>query len=137
MYSINIKSRKKLSKYFRFSGILIITLIMSMHSTAQTIDSAKAKAQKEYKNTIKLNLTSWAIYSGFQLNYERLLTKHTSFTVWGGPIDFPMPSIISNTPIVLNTDKQKTGYTFGGDFRFYLLKAVSYTHLTLPTILRV
>ena len=54
------------------------------------------------------------------------MSKHTSITVWGGPIEFPMPSIISNTSIVLNTDKQKTGYTFGGDFRFYLLKENKY-----------
>jgi len=123
---INTKTRKQLLKHVSVTGILLIAMLMSMHTMAQMTDSAKGKPQKEYKNTIKLNLTSWALYKGFQLNYERLLTKHTSFTVWGGPIEFPMPTIIANTPIVLNTDKQKTGYTFGADFRFYLSKENKY-----------
>ena len=103
---INTKTRKQLLKHVSVTGILLIAMLMSLHTMAQMTDSAKGKPQKEYKNTIKINLTSWALYSGFQLNYERLLTKHTSFTVWGGPIEFPMPTIIANSSIVLNTDKQ-------------------------------
>ena len=127
MYSINTKTHEKLLKYFKCAGILMIAMIMHMHSSAQVTDSAKAKAQKEYKNTIKVNLTSWVIYKGgFQLNYERVLSKKSSITVWGGPIQFPMPSIISNSSIKLDADKQKSGYTFGADYRFYLAKENKY-----------
>ena len=127
MYCINTKTQEKLLKTFRVTGILMVVLFMSLHTMAQMTDTAKVKAPKELKNTIKINLTSWVIYKGgFQLNYERIMSKHTSITVWGGPVQFPMPSIIANTPIELNTDKQKSGFTFGADFRFYLAKENKY-----------
>ena len=118
--------QKNLLKSFKAWVVLMITFLLSLHAIAQVTDSTKSKSQKEYKNTIKLNLTSFAVYNGFQLNYERVLTNHTSITVWGGPVQFPMPTAIANSPIKLNTDKQKTGYTFGIDHRYYLLKENKY-----------
>jgi hypothetical protein len=108
--------------------IFLIFFMMVAETRAQFSDSAKAGQPKQYKNTLKINLTSWVLYkNGFQLNYERILSSKRSFTVWGGPIQFPMPSIISTNSMRFDKDKQKTGYTFGADYRFYLAKENKYT----------
>ena len=40
------------------------------------------------------------LYSnGVQLNYERLLSPKRSITVFGGYIEFPMPTIIANSSL--------------------------------------
>ena len=89
-------------------------------------DSATLKPEKVWKNSIKINLTSWIIYDGFQLNYERILSPNRSITFFGGPIEFPMPDIISNSPLVFNADKSKSGYVFGSEYRFYLAQENKY-----------
>ena len=107
--------------------IFLILFMMFTNAKGQYTDSAKAVNTKQYKNTLKINLTSWVLYkNGFQLNYERILSSKRSFTVWGGPIQFPMPSIISTSSLQFDKDKQKSGYTFGADYRFYLAKENKY-----------
>ena len=106
---------------------LPILFLITVHSQSPDTDSAKAVQTKQYKNTLKINLTSWVLYkNGFQLNYERIIISKRSFTVWGGPIEFPMPSIISTSSLQFDRDKQKSGYTFGADYRFYLAKENKY-----------
>lgn len=103
--------------------IFLLSFTMFTSARAQITDSAKTAQTKQYRNTLKINLTSWVLYkNGFQLNYERLLSAKRSITVWGGPIEFPMPSIISASSLQFDRDKQKSGYTFGADYRFYLAK---------------
>jgi hypothetical protein len=127
MFNTNTKMMEKLLKYFRVAGILLIVMIISLHSLAQVTDSAKVKFQKEYKNTIKLNLTSFVLYStGIQLNYERLLTSHTSITLFGGYIEFPMPTVIANSPLNFDKNKSKSGFSLGSEFRFYLAQENKY-----------
>jgi hypothetical protein len=115
-----------LQKYIREGTILLILFMISANSIAQVKDTATIKKVKEYKNTVKINLTSFVLYNGFQLNYERVLTNKSSFTVWGGPVEFPMPSVISNSSLQFNQNKKKSGYTFGADYRFYLAKENKY-----------
>jgi hypothetical protein len=102
-------------------------MFISAQSSAQVSDSAKLAFQKEYKNSVKINLTSFILYSnGLQLNYERLLTSKTSITIFGGYIEFPMPSIIANSPLNFDKNKSKSGYSLGSEFRFYLAKENKY-----------
>ena len=105
----------------------MIVLIMSSQSIAQVTDSAKIKFQKEFKNSIKINLTSWIIYSnGIQLNYERLLSTKRSITIFGGYIEFPMPTIISNSSLNFDKNRSKSGFVLGSEYRFYLAKENKY-----------
>ena len=116
-----------LKKCLKAWPVLFILLGISINALAQVNDTVKVKPAKEYKNTVKINLTSYILYhNGFQLNYERVLSNKRSITVWGGPIQFPMPDVIANSSIQFYQDKKKSGYTFGADYRFYLAKENKY-----------
>jgi hypothetical protein len=93
-----------------------------MHANAQQ-DSSKIVHEKELKNSIKINLTSWILYAnGVQLNYERILSPKRSITVFGGIVEFPMPTIIANSPLNFDKNKSKSGFALGSEYRFYLAK---------------
>lgn len=115
------------SAVFNRIGIFIFLCIISSNALAQMNDSVATKKEKVYKNTLKVNLTSWILYSnGIQLNYERLLSKKRSITLFGGIIQFPTPSSIANTNILFNNNKTKSGFSIGSEYRFYLSKENKY-----------
>jgi hypothetical protein len=115
-----------MNKFVKTGTILMILLTIESHLFAQVKDSTTLKPEKPLKNAIKLNLTTWILYDGFQLNYERILSPNRSITFFGGPIEFPMPDVISNSPLVFNGDKTKSGYVFGSEYRFYLSEENKY-----------
>jgi hypothetical protein len=84
-------------------------------------DSAAVASEKPKNNIVKLNLSSWILYTnGLQMSYERVLSPKRSFTVFGGIISFPVPSAIANSNISFNDDKKKSGFVIGAEYRFYL-----------------
>jgi hypothetical protein len=101
---------------------------MAVYAHAQEVDSTKKMIQESnLKNTVKVNITSWILYSnGIQMAYERVLSPKSSFTVFGGIIQFPMPTLISNSSLQFNQNKEKSGYVFGAEYRFYLAKENKY-----------
>jgi hypothetical protein len=100
---------------------------VSRQSLAQVSDSAKLAFQKEYKNSVKINLTSFILYTnGIQVNYERLLSSKRSITIFGGYIEFPMPTIIANSPLNFDQNRNKGGFSIGSEYRFYLAKENKY-----------
>jgi hypothetical protein len=116
----------KMRNCLRTFSVLFLALAISINTMAQQ-DSTNIKREKQLKNIAKLNISSWVLYSnGFQLAYERLLSSHTSITLFGGYIEFPMPSIIANSALNFDKDKTKSGYSFGSEFRFYLSKENKY-----------
>jgi hypothetical protein len=126
MNHTNFCISNKMREGFRIFSALLLALVISMNTIAQQ-DSANIKREKQLKNVAKLNVTSWILYSnGVQLAYERLLSNHTSVTLFGGYIQFPMPSVIDNSPLNFDKDKVKSGYTIGSEFRFYLAKENKY-----------
>ncbi len=126
MNPVNSKKSIKLLTYMRICIVILFALIVSTHGEAQQ-DSSYIKHEKQLKNIAKLNITSWILYSnGVQLAYERLLSSHTSVTLFGGYIQFPMPSIIDNSPLNFDKNKTKSGYVIGSEFRFYLSKENKY-----------
>ncbi len=123
----NMQPYEYLRKFLKAPTLLAIMLIMAIQSMAQVTDSAKIKFEKDYKNTIKINLTSWILYSnGIQLNYERLLSSKRSITIFGGYIEFPMPTIIANSSLNFDKNKSKSGFSIGSEYRFYLAKENKY-----------
>jgi hypothetical protein len=117
----NSKSSFQLLTFLRISGILFIVLFISLQTSAQYKDTIVVTQSKDYKNTVKVNVTSWILYhGGVQLNYERVLSKKRSFTIFGGIIQFPVPTVISNSSLSFDSDKKKSGFSIGGDYRFYL-----------------
>src|SRR5580704_11171430 len=122
MNQFNLKISKNILVYIKIYSVMLVTLLVSIHTKAQQ-DSTYIKHEKELKNIVKLNITSWILYSnGVQLAYERMLSKHTSVTLFGGYINFPMPSVIDNSPLSFDKNKVKSGFIIGSEFRFYLSK---------------
>jgi hypothetical protein len=111
---------------FKLIGSIIFIFVTALNANAQAKDSVAENHEKVFKNTLKLNLTSWILYSGVQVNYERILSKKRSITLYGGIIEFPMPSVISNSSLAFNSDKKKSGFSIGSEYRFYLSKENKY-----------
>jgi hypothetical protein len=128
LMNLTIKKKPGIhSVVFNLIGTLIFLFNISSHAFAQIKDSLTTSHEKIFKNSLKINVTSWILYSnGIQLNYERLLSKKRSITLFGGIIQFPMPSAIANSNIVLNNDKTKSGFSLGSEYRFYLSKENKY-----------
>lgn len=113
--------------FLKYTTLFLVPFIMPDVAHAQVKDSATQAIEKNYKNTIKINLTSFILYSnGIQLNYERILSPKRSITAFGGIIQFPMPTVISNSPLNFDKNKSKSGFVFGSEYRFYLAKENKY-----------
>jgi hypothetical protein len=126
MQSLHNKKSLIRSSLFKITGAITFIFIFVFVTNAQVKDSVAATQEKFLNNTLKVNLTSWILYSGIQVNYERLLSKKRSITLYGGIIEFPMPSVISNSSITFNSDKKKSGFSLGTEYRFYLSKENKY-----------
>jgi hypothetical protein len=115
-------------KNYKALSFALFILFLSLQVNAQMKDSATARPEKELKNTIKINVTSWVLYNnGIQMNYERLLSKKRSITLYGGYIEFPMPTVIPNTPFNFDRNRTKTGFSIGSEYRFYLARENKYS----------
>src|SRR5450755_813827 len=118
---------KPVLKYVKMSGAFLILFFISINASSQMKDSAVMKQEKDYKNILKINLTSWVLYnSGIQLNYERVLSPKRSITVFGGYIEFPMPTIIQNSSLNFDKNRSKSGFSIGSEYKFYLAKENKY-----------
>jgi hypothetical protein len=99
----------------------IALLSCFLATTAQTTDTIAPK-EKNHPNVIKLNISAPFLYNSAVMgSYERVLSPHRSFTIYGGYCEFPSPSIISeNNNLKIINNKQKSGFAIGADYRFYL-----------------
>jgi hypothetical protein len=89
-----------------------------------TVNSASAQKNNKdstyYKNSIKFNITNWILYDNcFMLSYERVVSKHQSFSITGGYVEMPwfQPT---HSNVSYTNSLSKSGFTIGGDYRFYL-----------------
>jgi len=72
------------------------------------------------KNSIKFNVTNWILYNNvFMFSYERNVSKHQTFSVTGGYVEMPV-FLPNRTGVKYNGSISKSGFTIGGDYRFYL-----------------
>ncbi|HEX5026824.1 MAG TPA: hypothetical protein VFV68_16200, partial [Agriterribacter sp.] len=107
----------KLKLVFAVTGIFALSVFFV---NAQTSDSLH-KTAKEFKNTIKLNVTSRILYDkAFMLGYERVINKHQSLNIFGGVQEFPLNGAFRLSNANVADVKKKSGYSFGADYRFYL-----------------
>jgi hypothetical protein len=78
------------------------------------------------KNTVKLDLTANFWYNNvFGISYERITRPNQSFAVSFGYQEFPRTSRLGQN-IVVKNNRDKNGYKFGGEYRFYLKKENKY-----------
>ena len=120
MYQLKFKSRRVFN-----SGCIIAVCILVMigySANAQTSDSLK-KSAKEYKNSIKLNLSSRVIYkNSYQFIYERVIKKYQTLNIFAGYQEFPLDLSLNLDSSELKSSRKNSGYSFGADYRFYLSK---------------
>src|SRR6187551_30542 len=100
-------------KYF-FVVLFALTLTVSV---GQKRDSLPGRL-----NTIKLNLVSRWLYSdSYVFSYERITKPNQSFAVMGGVVYFPSIHDFGSS-IKVKEERNKKGYVYGGEYRFYLRK---------------
>jgi hypothetical protein len=106
--------------------LLLFVFSKTAHSQVQK-DSVSVTKEKPMNNTIKLNISSWVLYTnGLQMAYERVLSPKRSITIFGGIISFPVPSAIANSNLSFSDNKKKSGFAIGAEYRFYLAKENKY-----------
>jgi hypothetical protein len=107
--------------FIKISTAILLVVLTGLNVRAQITDSTKIAQEKAHNNIVKLNLTSWVLYTnGLQMSYERVLSPKRSFTIFGGIIQFPVPSSIANSSITFDSNKKRSGYSIGAEYRFYL-----------------
>jgi hypothetical protein len=84
----------------------------------QSKDSVKAA--KDYKNIIKLNLSSNILYSLPLIEYERIVKKNQSFSVQVGIVSLPFGKSSISDSLYFQSDVKKSGFSLTADYRFYL-----------------
>jgi Protein of unknown function (DUF3575) len=103
--------------------IAFVLLITSFTASAQS-DTSK----KEFKNTIRFNITNPMLFSSdfYLFGYERVIKKHQSFSVSVGRISFPSLLGIDFDSLKLNGQSNDGGINVSLDYRFYLRKENKY-----------
>jgi hypothetical protein len=115
----------------RNSGLLYPAILLLLFLPfAQSIYSQDTIIEKKnFKNTVKINLTSPMIFgdNNYVIGYERTIGDHQAFSVHAGT--FSLGKLINiNTDSItgLNKDVKSTGLSLSGDYRFYFAKENKY-----------
>lgn len=118
-------------KQFRFLHYTLWLGLFFFGSSMAAQDSVPVK--KEFKNTIRFNLTNPLIFGNksLLLGYERTFGQHQSASLSFGRASFPKPSInlldsIGQTRIELDKSYTDKGVCVALDYRFYLKKENKY-----------
>jgi len=105
---------------YRTSPIILFLCALVFLASAQSRDSVSKT--KNYKNIIKLNLTSNILYQSPLIEYERIVKKNQSFSVQFGLIALPFGSSKGSDSLYYESTVKKSGYSITADYRFYLAK---------------
>lgn len=116
-------------KWFKY--LLISSVVFALGSAeinAQTSDSL-AKPEKEFKNTIRFNITNPLIFGSKSLifGYERILKNNKSFSINIGQAALPNLENGFSDEFREKTVLSQGGFHLSGDYRFYLSKLNKYS----------
>lgn len=114
-----MKIQTKVNKYasLRICMALPLVIIIHIFSFGQSADSSRTK----YPNIIKYSLSNYLLYPGsLHFGYERVLTRNKSIYVFGGTNEFPVKLNLNLSNTSLHNARNKSGYSIGAEFRFYL-----------------
>lgn len=120
-----MKTPDKVSKQagLRICMVLALTIIMHDFILGQSADSSRTK----YPNVIKYSISNYLLYPGsFHFGYERVLTRNKSIYVFGGTNEFPVKLNLNLSNTSLHDARDKSGYSIGAEFRFYLSEENKY-----------
>jgi len=115
--------KESVQVFIRICATLAFLFVGLFYSFGQSTDTIKTK----YPNIIKYSISSYALYpNSFHLGYERVLTRNKSIYIFGGLNEFPVRLNLNLSNTNFTATKNKTGYSFGAEFRFYLSKENKY-----------
>jgi hypothetical protein len=104
-----------LNAFFTVLVLLLLVKTTSVSAQKNNHDSTY------YKNSIKFNITNWILYDNvFMFSYERVVSKHQTFSITGGYVEMPGFLPGTNSNIKYTNNVSKSGFSIGGDYRFYL-----------------
>jgi len=109
-----------MSSIYRTSLTLVLLSTLAFSVSAQSRDSLSKS--KNYKNIIKLNLTSNILYQSPLIEYERIVKRNQSFSVQFGLVALPFGSSKGSDSLYYGSSVKKSGYSITADYRFYLAK---------------
>jgi len=116
------------SKWLKSLLVLSFVFALSSFNTkAQTSDSLY-KPEREFKNTIRFNVTNPLIFGGKSLifGYERILKNNRSFSINIGQAALPNFENGFSDEFREKTVLSQGGFHISGDYRFYLSKLNKY-----------
>jgi hypothetical protein len=116
------------SKWLKSLLVLSFVFALSSFNTkAQTSDSLY-KPEREFKNTIRFNITNPLIFGGKSLifGYERILKNNRSFSINIGQAAIPNLEKGFSDEFREKTVLSQGGFHISGDYRFYLSKLNKY-----------
>jgi hypothetical protein len=114
----------------RFKMLLVFSIVFvlnSFNASAQTSDSF-SKPEKEFKNTIRFNITNPLIFGGKSIifGYERVLKSNKSFSINIGQAGLPDFNFLDDNKLKAKSILSEGGFHISGDYRFYLSKLNKY-----------
>ena len=121
--------KKSYSKWFKNLFIFTFFVVLSTSKlNAQTSDSL-ANPEREFKNTIRFNVTNPLIFGGKSLifGYERILKNNKSFSINIGQAALPNLENGFSDEFREKTVLSQGGFHISGDYRFYLSKLNKYS----------
>jgi hypothetical protein len=90
---------------------------------SQSEDSTRTK----YPNVAKYSISNYLLYpNSFHFGYERVLTRNKSIYIFGGTNEFPIKLNLNLSNTNLHDARNKSGYSIGAEFRFYLSEENKY-----------
>ncbi len=108
--------------------MLVLFLILAARPGIINAQEDTAKVKKNFKNTVKINITNPMIFSPKYnvIGYERVINKHQTFSVSAGR--FALGNLFSAVDTIQLIDqKNDKGFNFSVDYRFYLKKENRYS----------
>jgi hypothetical protein len=107
---------------------LICFIILANFFLLPIRSQEKQDSTKNYKNTIRINLSNPALFGlrNIILGYERTFKNNQSITLNLGKISFPTFASTYSDSISLDVDYKEKGFCIAMDYRFYLKKENKY-----------
>src|SRR5258705_5288604 len=114
--------------YLRLRFFIAMAILITINLTGYgQVRDTTLKFVNEHPNIIKVSISSWLLYpSSFHMGYERVLDENHSIYIFGGYNQFPIKLDLGIQNTNFTDARDKTGYTIGAEFRFYLPKENKY-----------
>ena len=115
-------------KIFKNLFIFVFIFLSGAMKLSAQINDSVVKPEREFKNTIRFNITNPLIFGGKSIifGYERVLKNNRSFSINVGQTGFPNLNLVSSEELKANSIRSEKGLHISGDYRFYLGKLNRY-----------